>query len=144
MSRRPAPPSTPNLVSQLALALRGLWRILTGSRQAGKFNGAQLLAQFAQVEQLLASGDSIHAAQAVVQADSLLDSVMKQAGASGTSFADRLRSLEPRLSKDLYQHIWNAHKLRNQIAHEHPQVSVSQARSALEIFRRAASQLGAF
>ncbi len=133
-----------NLLAQLGRALVGLWRVAFGSKRAGRFNRVQLLAQYAQIEQLIDSGDTIHAAQAVVRADSFLDGVMKQAGGQGSSFGERLRSLEGEFDRSLYQQLWDAHKLRNRIAHEHPQISVGQARSALQAFRRAASQLGAF
>lgn len=135
---------TPNLLRQLVTALGGLWRLLVGHRPS-RFNSVQLLADFSCIEQLLDSYDSIHAAQAIVRADSFLDDVMKQVGGQGATFADRLRSLESRFEHNLYQHIWNAHKLRNNLAHNHgTTVDDNRARIALKAFRRAASALGAF
>lgn len=132
-----------NIFIQLGRALAGLWRLIFGSK-AKKLDAARMLAQFAEIERLLDSGDSIHASQAIVRADSFLDAVMRQVGGQGSSFGERVRSLEARFERSLYQQIWEAHKLRNLIAHEHPQITVGQARSVLQTFRKAASVLGAF
>lgn len=134
----------PNILTQLGRALMALGRLLFG-RPKSRLNQTQLLADFALIEQLLDSNDPIHAAQAIVRADSFLDEVMKQVGGQGASFADRLRSLESRFERTFYQGIWDAHKLRNDLAHNHGgSVDTYRARTALQTFRRAASALGAF
>ncbi|MBM3230977.1 hypothetical protein FJZ28_01470 [Candidatus Peregrinibacteria bacterium] len=51
----------------------------------------------------------------ILEADKVLDHVMSALGAEG-SFADKLRNLGPRLKNP--QLLWDAHKLRNRIAHE--------------------------
>ncbi len=145
MTARRARTSSPtsNLAAQFGAAVAGIWRLFRRS-SAPAFNQDKLRSQFAGIEHGLAGGDAAHAAQAVMQADSFLDGVMRTAGGQGTSFADRLRSLERRFEHTTYQAVWDAHKLRNVIAHEHPTVTAAQARAALAAFRRAASQLGAF
>lgn len=135
--------SVPNIFTQMGIAMMGIWKLFVKQR-GPSLNSAALRKQFDEIEGLLSSNDAIHAAQAVVRADSFLDGLMQQVGGQGSSFADRLRNLEAKFSADLYQQIWNAHKLRNEIAHQHPTISIGQARSALQTYRRAASQLGAF
>ena len=142
-NKRPAESSGANILTQIGVALAGLWRVF-GKQSGTRLDRAKLLAQFGEIEALLRTNDAIHAAQAVVRADSFLDSIMREVGGKGASFGERLRSLEPRFSHDGYQALWDAHKLRNAIAHEHPTVSVDQARAAIQTFRRGASQLGAF
>lgn len=142
--RRRDEATTPNLLVQIGAGLAALGKLIFGRATSAKFNHVQLLAEFSRIEQLLESNDQIHAAQAVVRADSFLDGIFRQAGGRGASFADRLRSLESSFGKPLYQAIWDAHKLRNTIAHEHVDVSVAGARVALQTYRRAASTLGAF
>lgn len=132
----------PTLWTQLGSALAGLWRLLFGTRRV-PVDQVKLLAQFAESEQLAEQGGA-GASQAVLKADTLLDSVMKAVGGRGESFADRLRSLERQFDRTLYQQIWTAHKLRNEIAHEHPNITSTQAHQAIAVFRRAASRLGAF
>lgn len=134
----------PNLLTQLGSALVTLFKLIFLKKRPGRFNREEMLVKWNAIEILLQSGDQIHAAQAVVRADTYLDEVMKRVGSRGETFADRIKSLESKFSRDAYQQIWNAHKLRNQLAHQHLDISVNQARSALAAFRRGASQLGAF
>ena len=131
------------IFSQIGAALTGLWRLFTKGSST-KLDQDKLKAQFLAIEQLLVSNDAIHAAQAIVRADSFVSDLMEQVGGQGATFADRLRSLESRFSGDTYQALWTAHKLRNTIAHEQITISIGQARGALQTFRHAASQLGAF
>lgn len=142
--RRAQADGSSNLVVQLGRTLAALGRLLLG-RPTSRLNRVQLLADYAHIERLLETNDAIHAAQAVVRADSFLDGIMQQTGGQGTSFADRLRSLEGRFDRSLYQAVWDAHKLRNDIAHNHGRtISIGEGRSALQTFRSAASVLGAF
>ncbi|MBI4023082.1 hypothetical protein HY375_02885 [Candidatus Berkelbacteria bacterium] len=140
--RRRERASAPNILTQLGIALAGLWRLLFGKKQA-PIDRVRIVAKFGEIEALLAHGDGATASQAVLQADSLLDEVMRAVGGRGETFADRFRSLEGRFDRALYQQIWEEHKLRNTIAHEHPNITAAQGRQAVQVFRRAASRLGA-
>lgn len=102
------------------------------------------LQKWVEMEKLLESGDEIHARQAVVEADKFFDEVMRKLGASGEKFADRLRSLENRFNHNVYQSIWEAHKVRNQISHEiDRRLRVEEAKSVLYKFRRGLENIGA-
>ena len=135
--------SGPTIVTQIGVALKGIWNLFVKDRRPS-LDRTAFRRQFDDIEGLVRSNDAIHAAQAVVRADSALDQVMREVGGQGASFADRLRSLESRFPRDSYQAIWDAHKLRNEIAHQHPTIAMAQARTAVQALRRAASQLGAF
>lgn len=79
---------------------------------------------------------------AIVEADKLLDHVMKQKGYAGATMADRLRHAESRFSK--VNNVWSAHKLRNALAHEVGfDLVQSQAKNALKDFERGLKDLGA-
>lgn len=142
MSGRRDVSSTPNFLVQLSAALGALWRLLV--RPAARFDHEALRGRFSQIEQLATQDDGVHPAQAVLQADSFLDEVMKRSCGAGPHFSDRLKALGKRFDRNLYNLIWEAHKLRNRIAHEQPQVSSAAAKDAVSVFRRAASVLGAF
>lgn len=58
------------------------------------------------------------AKQALIQADILVDSIMKQAGVAGTTFGERLKSLRTVLPNHVYQKLWQAHIKRNELVHE--------------------------
>ena len=76
-----------------------------------------------------------------MEADKLLDYVMKARGFAGETMADRLRSGGQSLSN--LNAVWGAHKLRNQLAHEveHDLVA-QQVRNALLTYQQAITDLG--
>lgn len=79
---------------------------------------------------------------AVLAADKLLDSAMKESGILGANMGERLKNAKNKFAK--IDHIWMAHKLRNKIAHE-PDVKVSlrATRQALAIYKKALREIGA-
>lgn len=79
---------------------------------------------------------------AVMNADKLLDQALKERGFKGQTMGDRMKfARETWSNRDA---VWQAHKLRNKIAHE-PDVVVSydQARRALAGFKLGLKDLGA-
>lgn len=54
---------------------------------------------------------------AIIEADIILDDVLKQQGYAGNSLGERLKSISPQQLESL-QDAWEAHKVRNKIAHE--------------------------
>lgn len=129
---------------------RGLWFLISWpfkklfGKEEERFNKAQNLAKWLEIEKLLDSGDEIHAQQAVIRADKFFDNNLKIAGAHGETFADRLRDYEDHFNQNTYQLIWQAHKLRNQITHdEEHKPSIYECKSALDKFRRGLENIGA-
>lgn len=79
---------------------------------------------------------------AVSEADKLLDYALKARGFKGETMADRLRAAKPKMGS--YQEIWNAHKLRNALAHEVGfEITRQQAKEAIVSFERGLKDLGA-
>ena len=79
---------------------------------------------------------------AIMSADKLLDSALKDRGVVGTTLGERLKNAKPYLSN--IDSVWRAHKLRNRIAHDDGvKVSQRQASEALKIFKKALTDLGA-
>jgi hypothetical protein len=78
---------------------------------------------------------------AVVNADKLLDTAMQRKGFKGKTMGERLKN-HPNAFADINA-VWRAHKLRNQIAHEHVQVYEVECRNALQTFRQALKDVGA-
>jgi len=78
---------------------------------------------------------------AIMEADKLLGYTLKARGVEG-SVGEQLKAA-PSLFSDL-NGIWSAHKLRNEIAHEiGKEISAKQAKSNLNIFKKALKDLGA-
>lgn len=79
---------------------------------------------------------------AILNADKLLDMALRERGIAGNSLGERLKN-NPRLFKDVNA-VWNAHKLRNRIAHEHDMtVSKKTVDGALQSFKAALRDVGA-
>ncbi len=78
----------------------------------------------------------------LLNADKLLDQALKERGFSGNTMGERMKSANKIWSNA--NHVWGAHKLRNQIAHESEiKVSLNMTRRALASFRQALKDLGA-
>jgi hypothetical protein len=63
------------------------------------------------------AGDDNDLKIAIMEADNLLEEALRFAGVRGNNLGDRLKNLKKSDVPNLDQ-IWQAHKLRNQIAHE--------------------------
>lgn len=78
--------------------------------------------------------------QAVMEADKLLDYVLQGKGYGGDTMADRMRSANRQFSRR--NDVWNAHKLRNALAHEVEfDLVPSQVKQAIAAFERAIKDL---
>lgn len=91
----------------------------------------------------LGAGGPSQLRQALVEADKLLDHALRDLGITGESLADRLRTIEKRLQRDVYQNLWEAHKLRNSLVHEVGMHATPQTiKTALRRFEQGLRQLG--
>jgi hypothetical protein len=105
---------------------KALWfLILLPFKKRGRKKGlsgteiAEITARRREIESLLSSESEIELRHAVMEADKLVDYVLKLKGYAGETFADRLRSAEGHIDRTIYQSIWEGHKVRNTLAHEH-------------------------
>ncbi|MDO8468367.1 MAG: hypothetical protein Q7S29_01255 [Candidatus Peribacter sp.] len=74
----------------------------------------------------------------VIEAEKVCDAVLKALDYTGT-FAEKLQQAGPRLKN--IDDIWNAHRLRNRIAHEmNIRVSAAQSDRALQAFAQIVHQ----
>jgi hypothetical protein len=81
---------------------------------------------------------------AVVEADRLMDQTLKQFGYPGENFGERLRGLPPGTIANL-DALWNAHRLRNRIAHEPGAAPTrDEVLEALGAYKKAFDDLGVF
>lgn len=70
-----------------------------------------------QINELVKQNSQLASKQAMIDYDKLIDSILKQL-ASGTTFADRLKSLRTKFPKEAYNQIWRAHIKRNELVHD--------------------------
>ena len=95
------------------------------------------------VERHFFSGDENELKIAVIKADTLLNEALREAGVFGKDLGERLKKLTVAQLPNL-DNVWEAHKLRNRIAHE---VTLSLKRDlaerALTVYEQALEHLGA-
>lgn len=79
---------------------------------------------------------------AVIQADSIVDSILKEMGLPGDTMGDRMRTLDKgRLSS--LDDLWEGHRIRNDIAHS-PDRTISKHRAvqAIGLFEKVLKEMG--
>lgn len=94
------------------------------------------------IEQSLSRDEPSSHQLCVLNADKLLDQALREKGISGDTMGERMKTQQSVWSNA--NAVWGAHKLRNQIAHEHDiKVSYDDAKRALAAFKRALKDIGA-
>lgn len=80
---------------------------------------------------------------AIIEADIILDSVLKDKGYAGASLGERLRSITPSQLASI-DDAWEAHKVRNQIAHEGADFVLTKriAEETINRYRRVFAEFG--
>lgn len=79
---------------------------------------------------------------AVIQADSIVDSILKEMGLGGETMGERLLKLDRgRLSS--LEDLWEAHRIRNDVAHS-PDRTISKHRAnyAISLFEKVLKEMG--
>ncbi|MEK7580288.1 MAG: hypothetical protein AAB465_01595 [Patescibacteria group bacterium] len=85
-------------------------------------------------------GNDASAKLAILEADKLIDGVLKIMSFGGSTMGERLKAACYRYP-DLTD-VWEAHKIRNLIAHENYQLYPKTAARAINIFYHALKELG--
>jgi hypothetical protein len=80
---------------------------------------------------------------AIIEADIILDDILKQKGYAGNSLGERLKSISPNQLESL-QDAWEAHKVRNRIAHEGSDFILTQrmAQETVTRYQRVFNEFG--
>lgn len=129
------------LAGVLFFAVAVLWFIFR-FHHAPQLNVDKYRKKWLEIERNLSRDDIRSCQMAVIEADRLLDSALKERGFSGETMGERMKS-----AKDIWSNqnsVWQAHKLRNKIVHESDvQAGYSVFRQALASFKRALKDVGA-
>ena len=79
---------------------------------------------------------------AIVEGDKILDKTLEFKGFQGASLGEKLKQMVPAELPDLYEEVWEAHKIRNRIVHEPDfEISQNEARKVVGIYERALKKL---
>ena len=137
--------------------LKGIWSVLAfffrlifrqGKPEGVRPDGTEWIRQRQAIEEFWQDVE-FHLMQehtralAVSEADKLLDAGLQLQKVPGQTMGERLKAAESKFPRELYQQIWEAHKLRNSLAHEvGASVAQAEAEKAVRSFRAALNYIG--
>lgn len=130
------------LAGVLVVAGVVLWIIFRLQHGSNQLDVEKYRKKWLEIERQLKRDDNRSCQFAVIEADRLLDSALKENGIKGDTMGERMKTAKDKwTNRDA---VWNAHKLRNRIVHEtNVEVSYDAARRALAGFKRALKDMGA-
>lgn len=90
------------------------------------------------IEKHLESANSSDWRMAILEADNLLDEILTKIGIEGENLGERLRNIEAP-DFDNLQNAWDAHKVRNRIAHEGAKFNLThdETERVIELYKKA-------
>ena len=114
------------------------------SRSGGKanLNQQKYRSDWLAIEQSVSKDNEASHHLAILNADKLIDKALRERGFSGNTMGERMKSAQSIWSNS--NHVWTAHKIRNQIAHESDvKVGYDNVRRSLAAFKQALKDVGA-
>ena len=89
----------------------------------------------------LEAGDESNLKLAVIEADRILDNILKKINYPGDNMGERLKHVTPAQIANI-EAVWQAHKIRNNIVHDPDfRLTRADAENAVKIFQRALEDL---
>lgn len=112
-------------------------------RVAALSQGGTISPRWQEILELVASDNPGNWRLAIIEADVMLDDLVKRLGYLGDTLGERLKSIDPATFKTI-NGAWEAHRVRNQIAHEGSDFVLTQreARRATDLFRQVFQEHG--
>jgi hypothetical protein len=122
------------LITLLGIAVYRMARVLRRPELHGT-SREQILKRWEQIEQTATQG-VMGSKLAIIEADKLLDQVLRSMAMPGETLGERLKSTAYRYPN--IRNVWGAHRLRNQLVHDTSfEMGTRQARHALDDFKAA-------
>ncbi len=129
----------------LAIAIIGVLifiGITVASHKNYSFNVEEYQTRWLKIENSLERDDTRSYQMTVMEADKLLDHALREMNLPGNTMGERMKKVDDKFTNA--NHVWWAHKLRNQLAHEQDfNIDYNEASRALNAFRQALKDLGA-
>jgi hypothetical protein len=95
-----------------------------------------------EIDMLMGLGKPSNFSKAILDADKLLDHILKGFRAPGLTMGDRLKSSRKRFSPENYEAAWKAHKVRNEIVHNSQyEIMDYQAKETIDNYKKAIREL---
>ena len=130
------------IVAVLIVAVLIFVAILLTGKRGYVFNKQIYQAKFLEIENKFKKENPATYVTTIINSDKLLDKALMEMGVPGKTMGDRLKKCGDRFTN--LNGVWQAHKLRNAIAHETDiEVSYKRAYNALQIYKQALKDIGA-
>ena len=122
----------------LAFALV-LWWLVSRKKKLGDADRSKVLRKWKEVEALV---EERRFKEAILEADKVLDFVLKRMNIRGQGLGERLRNAESLLKS--YDDLWKAHKVRNRLVHEIDfEIGPKKTQEVLNTFHKTLKDLNA-
>jgi hypothetical protein len=100
--------------------------------------------QWTKLAKKLETGKESDYKMVLIEADSLLASILKKMGYKGDNMRELLEQMDAKILPNI-ENVWQAHKLRNNIVHDPDyELSLDKARTMLQIYEQAFRDLEMF
>lgn len=122
-----------------------LWNRKKGKKGFREVDFLDIKKKWEEIERLMTLGGPSHFKNAVLEADKLLDHVLKIKRLRGETMGERMKSIRrDDHDRSFFDDMWQAHKLRNEMAHNmNYEVQHFEAKRAIKQFERVLRELGA-
>lgn len=131
------------LVAVLIVGILLFMAITMTKKRSHAFDKENYQIDFLRIENSLEQGNEASYSMVIVEGDKLLDKALCEMGVQGRTMGDRMKKIDKQKFSQINA-VWHAHKLRNQIAHEHNfKPDYRQAQHALATYKQALRDLGA-
>ncbi|MEO5949074.1 MAG: hypothetical protein ABIP74_01600 [Candidatus Saccharimonas sp.] len=130
------------LVAVLIVAVIGVVYLALATKRRPILDQAKYQAHWLEIDHSLEKDNAASWQLAIMNADKLLDQALRERHFSGKTMGERMKAAQT--SWRNANHVWSAHKIRNQLAHEtNAHVSYDITLRALAAYKQGLKDLGA-
>lgn len=130
------------IVAVLIAAVIGVVYLLIVGKTGSGLNVQKYQTRWLEIENSVDKSNNASWQLAIMNADKLLDQALRERRFKGQTMGERMKSAQ-KIWKNA-NHVWGAHKVRNQLAHEvNANISYDITLRSLSAFKQALKDLGA-
>lgn len=130
------------LVAVLIAAVVGVVYLLITSKHGSQLNVQRYQTKWLEIENSVTRDNTASWQLAIMNADKLLDQALRERRFRGQTMGERMKSAQKTWKNA--SHVWGAHKIRNQLAHEvNANVTYDTTLRSLSAFKQGLKDLGA-
>ncbi len=128
------------LLIVLVIALLALFAITNSKKMHNKVR-QQVLSDLKQIEKLIKQKNPLMYRDIIIRLDSLLAKSLQVKFGNDGSCGENLKKLKGFFNREMYDNIWEIHKLRNRVVHEDEEVDFSDISEGHKIIKMAIEKI---